>query len=116
MGYVLNFTDHGLFSRRSSVLSGKTFRFTAAMRPHTQGCLMPNRIHTSGANIRPRQLIECIEDLQTLKAKMSPQPDKVLKHEFRRKYPSLRLRELDAAFAVVFDRRPGRPKKYPPNC
>jgi hypothetical protein len=77
---------------------------------------MLNRIHTSGANIRPRQLIACIEDLQTLKAKTPPKPDKVLKHEFRRKYPDLRLRELDAAFAVVFDRRPGRPKKYPPNC
>lgn len=77
---------------------------------------MTNKIDNSGANIRPRQLIACIEDLRTLKAKMSPQPDKVLKHEFRRKYPSLRLRELDAAFAVVFDRRRGRPKKYSPNC
>jgi hypothetical protein len=77
---------------------------------------MTNEIDTSSADIRPRQLIACIEDLRTKKAKMSPQPDKVLKHEFRRKYPSLRARDLDAAFAVVFDRRPGRPKKYPPNC
>ena len=77
---------------------------------------MTNEIDTSGAKIRPRQLIACIKDLQTLKAKMSPQPDKVLKHEFHRRYPSLRPRELDAAFAVVFDRRRGRPKKYSPNC
>ena len=77
---------------------------------------MTDKIDISGANICPRQLIACIEDLRTLKAQMSPQPDKVLKHEFRRKYPSLRLRELDAAFAVVFDRRPGRPKKYSSNC
>jgi hypothetical protein len=77
---------------------------------------MTNKIDTSGANIRPRQLIACIEDLRTQKAKMSPQPDKVLKHEFRRKYPSLRKREIEVVFAAVRDRKPGRPKKYPPNC
>ena len=77
---------------------------------------MTNEIDTSSAGIRSRQLIACVVDLQTLKAKMSPQPDKVLKHEYHRKYPGLRPRELDVAFAVVFDRRPGRPKKYPPNC
>jgi hypothetical protein len=77
---------------------------------------MSNEIDTSSADIRPRQLIACIEDLQTLEAKMPPQPDKVLKHEFRRKYPSLRKREIEVVFAAVRDRKRGRPKKNSPNC
>jgi hypothetical protein len=77
---------------------------------------MTNEIDTSSAEIRPRQLIACVVALQILKEKMSRQPDKVLKHEFRRKYPSLRKHEIEVVFAAVRDRKPGRPKKYPPNC
>jgi hypothetical protein len=71
---------------------------------------MSKKSNISRADSRTPLLIACIEDLETIKP-TTTQPAKVLKFELARKYPSLRQREIEAAFSVVFNRRPGRPKK-----
>jgi hypothetical protein len=89
-----------------------TLHFTAATCPLTQDYPMTNEIDTSSADIRSRQLIACVVDLQTLKAKMSLQPDKVLKYEFHRKYAPFgrAARSNLLSFAVLPTRRsPSKP-------
>jgi hypothetical protein len=71
---------------------------------------MKAKSNTSSAISRTPQLIAFLQELEAIKP-TTTQPAKVLKFELARKYPSLRQREIEAAFAVVFNRRPGRPKK-----